>query len=304
MKKKFTLLFSTMLLLLLSACGQTVSNEVKSTNEEKADKKETRIASLSIHLTNDLLALGIKPVGSVVGGELKDFLPHVKDQLKDTTKLGPAKDPDMEALLELTPSVIYLDKEFAGQDLSKYEKVASTEVFDLNEGTWRDHLRSIGKLVDREQQAEQFIADYEKQTEEVRTLIENELGDGSKVMAIRVTAKELRVFSTKRPMGPILFEDLGLKPANGIEELDSNQPYEVISQEVLPDFDADAIFVVVNSDDEAQTAFKQLQESPIWKGLKAVKGNHIYVVPDQPWLDYSALGNKMAMDHAKEIFSK
>lgn len=304
MKKKLTILFSTMLLLLLSACGQTASNEAKSSKEQKAENKETRIASLSIHLTNDLLALGIKPIGSVVGGELKDFLPHVKDQLKDTKQLGPAKDPDMEALLELSPSVIYLDKEFGGQDVSKYEKIASTEVFNLDEGTWRDHLRSIGKLVNREQQAEKFIADYEKQTKEVRNLINNKLGEDSKVMAIRVTAKELRVFSTKRPMGPILFEDLGLKPANGIEELESNQPYEVISQEVLPDFDAGAIFVVVNSDDDAQTAFKQLQESPIWKGLKAVKGNHVYVIPDQPWLDYSALGNKLAMDDAKEIFSK
>lgn len=304
MKKKLTILFSTMLLLLLSACGQTASNEAKSTKEQKAENKETRIASLSIHLTNDLLALGIKPVGSVVGGELKDFLPHVKDQLKDTKQLGPAKDPDMEALLGLSPSVIYLDKEFGGQDVSKYEKIAPTEVFNLDEGTWRDHLRSIGKLVNREQQAEQFIADYEKQTKEVRNLINNKLGEDSKVMAIRVTAKELRVFSTKRPMGPILFEDLGLKPANGIKELESDQPYEVISQEVLPDFDADAIFVVVNSDDDAQTAFKQLQESLIWKGLKAIKGNHVYVIPDQPWLDYSALGNKLAMDGAKEIFSK
>jgi iron complex transport system substrate-binding protein len=303
MKKKLTILLS-ILLLVLSACGQTASNDIPSAKEDTTDNEETRIASLSIHLTNDLLALGIKPVGSVIGGELKDFLPHVKDQLQDTKKLGPVKDPDMEALLELNPSVIYLDKEFSGQDVSKYEKIASTEVFNLDEGTWRDHLRSIAKLVDREEQADQFISDYEKQTQEVRTLINNELGEDSRVMAIRITAKELRVFSTKRPMGPILFEDLSLKPAKGIEELDSNQPYEVISQEVLPDFEADAIFVVVNRDDEAQTAFKQLEESPIWKGLKAVKANHVYVIPDQPWLDYSALGNKMAMDHAKEIFSK
>ena len=33
---------------------------------------------MSIHLTNDLLALGITPVGSVIGGDLKDFLPHAK----------------------------------------------------------------------------------------------------------------------------------------------------------------------------------------------------------------------------------
>ncbi|BBP92426.1 hypothetical protein BsIDN1_60440 [Bacillus safensis] len=45
----------------------------------------------------------------------------------------------------------------------------------------------------------------------------------------------------------------------------------MISQEVLPDYDADAIFVVVNRDDKAQQAFKQLEKTPIWKGLKAVK---------------------------------
>lgn len=304
MKKKLTILFSTILLLLLSACGQPASSGRKTEDTNNAENDETRIASISIHLTSDLLALGITPAGSVIGRELKDFLPHVRDQLKDSTKLGHIQDPDMEALIELSPSVIYLDKEFSGQDVSKFEHIAPAEVFNLDEGTWRDHLRSIGKLVDREQQAENFIGDYEKLTEEVRTLMTNELGEESKVMALRVTAKDLRVFSTKRPIGPILYNDLGLTPANGIEELDSSQSYEMISQEVLPDFDADAIFVVVNSEDEAQTAFKQLEESPIWQGLKAVKNNHVYVISDQPWLDYSALGNKLAMEQAKEIFSK
>ncbi|MDA0175688.1 ABC transporter substrate-binding protein, partial [Solirubrobacter taibaiensis] len=107
-----------------------------------------------------------------------------------------------------------------------------------------------------------------------------------------------------RPMGPILFQDLGLQPANGVEKIDGNRPFEVISQEVLPDFDADAIFVVVNRDDKAKAAFKQLQETPIWKDLKAVKGKHVYIINDQPWLDYSALGNKMAMDEAEKMFTK
>ncbi|MES9738143.1 ABC transporter substrate-binding protein, partial [Peribacillus frigoritolerans] len=134
MNKKLTILYGIMLILILSACGQTSSNDGKSAQKNKPGSEEPRIASLSIHLTNDLLALGITPVGSVIGGELKDFQPHVKDQLKDTEKLGPVKDPDMEALIELNPSVIYLDKEFSGQDVSKYEKIAPTHVFNLDEG--------------------------------------------------------------------------------------------------------------------------------------------------------------------------
>ncbi|MGG0739166.1 ABC transporter substrate-binding protein [Niallia taxi] len=303
MKKQLLMIFTAMLLFILAACGQTASTDSKA-SDTKTDKDEPQIASLSIHLTNDLLALGITPVGSVVGGELNDFLPHVKDLLKDTANLGPAKDPDMEAVIALDPSVIYIDEGISGEDISKFEDIAPTESFNLDEGTWRDHLKAIGKLVDRTQEAEDFIADYENLTSEVKTLATDELGENSKVMAIRVTAKELRVFTTKRPLGPMLFDDLGFKPAAGIDELDSTQPYEVISQEVLPDFDADAIFVVVNSDDKAQTAFKQLEESPIYQGLKAVKNKHVYVVSDQPWLDYSALGNKLAMEEAKKLFSK
>jgi iron complex transport system substrate-binding protein len=304
MKKKLTMIISLILIAMLSACGQNNSNDNKETSNQKDNSKDPKIASLSIHLTNDLLALGIEPAGSVIGGELKDFLPHVKDQLKNTKKLGIVKDPDMEALLGLNPSVIYLDEEFSGQDLSKYKKIAPTQVFNLNEGTWRDHLLSIGKLVDREKQAQQFIDNYDKESKEVQTLIKNKLGEDSKVMAIRVTAKELRVFGTSKPMGPILFQDLGLKPANSVLNIDKNQPYEVISQEVLPDFDADAIFVIVNRDDKSQTAFKELEKTAIWNGLKAVKEKHVYLIPDQPWLDYSALGNKLAMDNAKKIFSK
>ncbi|OMF02538.1 ABC transporter substrate-binding protein [Paenibacillus sp. FSL H7-0942] len=313
LKKNLMLVMSICMVLVLAACGTAnnspsasggSSTDTSTKNQDNsASSGEQRIASMSIHLTNDLLSLGITPVGSVIGGEAKGFLSHVADQLQNTTPLGPVKDPDMEALLALKPDVIYLDEEFSGGDIAKFEKIAPVHVFNLDDGTWRDHLKDIGKLVNREKEAEQYIQDYATETEEVKSLINDTIGDGT-VMAIRVTAKELRVFSTRRPMGPILYEDLGLTPAKGITDIDSTKPYQVVSREILPDYDADAIFVVVNSDDEAQTMFKELQNNPIWQGLKAVKAGHVYPIGAQPWLDYSSIGNKMAMDEAKEMFSK
>ncbi|NQX71234.1 iron-hydroxamate ABC transporter substrate-binding protein [Paenibacillus alba] len=300
-------------LFLLAACGQAAAPKQAATQAPAASaspavtstakpvEKEPRVASMSIHLTNDLLALGITPVGSVMGGDLKAFLPHVADRLQNTKKLGVVVEPDMEALLALKPDVIYLDQQYAGKDVSKYEKIAKSEVFNLDEGTWRDHLKKIGKLVNREQQADTYIKDYETQVTKVKGLINAKIGDG-KVMAIRVTAKELRVMGMKRPLGPILFTDLGLKPANGVEKID--KAYETISQEVLPDYDADAIFVIVNNEDSAKKLFEQLSANPIWKGLKAVKAGHIYPIADQPWLDYSAIGNKMSLDAAEKLFAK
>ncbi|MFP3917684.1 ABC transporter substrate-binding protein [Lysinibacillus telephonicus] len=296
MKKWFLPASFILLAVFLGACGnETTTNEVTSDSTTEA-ATEQRIASLSIHLTNDLIALDIIPVGSVVGGSLGDFLPQSTPYLKDAVKYGPAKEVDMEALLVSKPDVIVADEEFATANLADYEDIAPVQLFDLDEGTWRDHLTLLGQNFNKEQKAEQFISDYEKKTEEIKAKLDEQFGENATAMAIRVTNKELRVFSTARPMGPILFEDLDLEPANGIVELGTEEPYQVISKEVIGDFDADIIFVVVNNDEEAQKVYDQLTASSVWQSLEAVQKDQIFVVSDQPWLDYSALGNSMAID--------
>lgn len=292
-------------MIMLSACGQTADKQASST--KAADSAQTtmsadsRIASMSIHLTNNLLALGITPAGSVIGGDVKDFLPHVKDRLQNTRKLGVVTDPDMEAVLELQPDHIFLDKKYSGTDVAKFEKIAPTEVFDLDEGTWKDQLKKIAAMVKHEAQADTFLKDYDTQRERVKKLIHSKIGDGT-VMAVRVTAKEVRVMGMKRPVGPLLYQDLGLKPAKGVEKI--NKAYQVVSQEVLPDYDADAILVIISKGADAQKVYKQLEGNTVWQGLKAVKQGHVYVLNGQPWLDYSAMGHKIALDNAEQLFSK
>ncbi|MGW8957319.1 ABC transporter substrate-binding protein [Paenibacillus sp. NPDC055715] len=305
LKRSWAGMILILCMVMLSACGQAADNKAADTkaadNGEKTVSADSRIASMSIHLTNNLLALGITPAGSVIGGDVKDFLPHVKDRLQNTRKLGVVTDPDMEAVLELQPDYIFLDKKYSGTDVAKYEKIAPTEVFDLNEGTWKDQLKKIAVMVKREAQADAFLKDYAAQQERVKKLIHQKIGDGT-VMAIRVTAKEVRVMGMKRPIGPLLYQDLGLKPAKGVEKI--NKAYQVVSQEVLPDYDADAIFVIISKGADAQKVYTQLEGNAVWQGLKAVKQGHVYMLSGQPWLDYSAMGHKIALDNAEQLFSK
>jgi iron complex transport system substrate-binding protein len=305
MKKLTNLTILSMLLLtVLSACGQ--SNEASPSTEASANPlahhDDTKIASMSIHITNNLLALGITPAGSVVGGDVKDFLPHVADRLQGVTKFGVVTDPDMEAVLGLKPDVIYIDKVYSGEDLPKFEKIAPTITIDMDTGTWRDHLKQIAQYAEREKEADAFIQDYEAKAERVGGLITEKLGADAKVMAIRMTAKELRVMGTRRPLGPIMFEDLKLKMADGVDKIPSNEPYQVISKEVLPDFDADAIFVIISKGNEAKSNFEEMEKNPVWQNLKAVKNNQVYVLDGQKWLDYSSLGQSMALDDAEQLF--
>lgn len=304
-KRSWAAMLLVLCMIMLSACGQAADNKAadpKATGSGQTTiGADSRIASMSIHLTNNLLALGITPAGSVIGGDVKDFLPHVKDRLQNTRKLGVVTDPDMEAVLELQPDHIFLDKKYSGTDVAKFEKIAPTEVFDLDEGTWRDQLKKIAAMVNRQAQADTFLKDYDAQTERVKKLIHAKIGDGT-VMAVRVTAKEVRVMGMKRPVGPLLYQDLGLKPAKGVEKI--NKAYQVVSQEVLPDYDADAILVIISKGADAQKVYKQLEGNAVWQGLKAVKQGHVYMLDGQSWLDYSAMGHKIALDNAEQLFSK
>ncbi len=315
-KNSLVMMSLAFMIIFLVACGQPAasttstlstsssSGMVKEENGVIIHDAKAKVASMSIHITNNLLALGIQPVGSVIGGDVKDFLPHVADQLKGTQKLGVVTDPDMEALLALQPDVIYIDKEYSSKDLAKFEQIAPTIVIDMDQGTWQDQLKEIATHVGLEKKADTFIADYDTKAAQVSILIHSRLGADAKVMAIRMTPKELRVMSTARPLGPIMFEDLKLQMADGIDKISKDEPYQVISKEVLPDFNADAIFVIISKGNDAQTNFDELEKNPLWLNLKAVKNKHVYVLDGQKWLDYSSLGQQMALEDATQLFSK
>lgn len=302
--KKILVIMTALLLLLLAACGSETKDDTTTAKKSESAVDETvttdgydkKVASISIFLTGDLMALGITPDGTTTS----DYLPLDPERFPSTEYLGFTKEPDMEALIAMQPDEIFIDAEFAEKHgLDKYEAIATTHVINLDEGRWKNHLLNIAEITDRKQTAEEFIADYDAQVEKVATLAKEKIGDGT-VMAVRVSAKGIRVYGMERPLGPILFEDLKFTPANGVDQIDGN--WENISKEVLPDFNADTMFVLVSSVDEgSEEVFEELQNDPIWQSLNAVKNDQVFVIGENPWLDYSAYGNKLALENLQEI---
>ncbi len=98
LKRLNTMLVLSLLVVLLAACGPSTgagthaasqsSDKVKVDNGVITHTADAKIASMSIHITNNLLALGIQPAGSVIGGDVKDFLPHVQTVCKAQRSLG------------------------------------------------------------------------------------------------------------------------------------------------------------------------------------------------------------------------
>lgn len=301
MKKTILGLFTALSIFTLAACGNDKATEDVTTEQDTTIIEENvaydqDVASISIFLTGNLQALEITPVGTTTS----DFLPLQEERFPDTDYLGFTKEPDMEALIALQPDEIFIDVEFAEKHgLEKYEAIATTHVINLDEGRWKDHLQNIATLTDRTETAEEFITAYNAKVEEVKALATEKLGEGT-AMAVRVSAKGIRVYGMERPLGPILFEDLALTPATGVEAISKN--WENISKEVLPDFNPDTMFVLVSAVDEgSQQVFDELQNDPIWQSLSAVQNGQVIVIEENPWLDYSAYGNKLALENLEEI---
>ncbi|ANY68361.1 hypothetical protein BBD42_19190 [Paenibacillus sp. BIHB 4019] len=311
---KFHRIFILMLLVIVTACGGNAGTQPEGAAADGAatassspaaavdtnSAGDKRIVSLSILHTSNLLALGIQPYGAVTQAG-KDFLPHAAPLLEGTVNLGNSQEPNLEAIVDAAPDLIIGQDELLKGNRAELEKIAP--VYSLpafGEMTWREQLLELGKETGREQEAHQFMTDYDEKLAKVKANVKQAIGEDT-VLVIRVMAKEIRLYGLDRSYGSLLYEDLGLNPVAGLEKFPEGP--QAISREVLPEYDADRILLEVAKADEAQALYAELQNSAIWNNMKAVKNGHIYMIEQQPWLDYSALGMLKSLELADSLLT-
>jgi ABC-type Fe3+-hydroxamate transport system substrate-binding protein len=116
-----------------------------------------RIVSLVPSLTEYLWALGLTE--EVVG--ITKFCVHPKDWYENKTRVGGTKQLNISKIKQLEPELIIANKEEntkeAIEQLQKEFEVVLTDILDI-EGAL-EALSTIGKAVDKEQQAQQLIAE-------------------------------------------------------------------------------------------------------------------------------------------------
>jgi ABC-type Fe3+-hydroxamate transport system substrate-binding protein len=116
-----------------------------------------RIVSLVPSLTEYLWALGL--TDEVVG--ITKFCVHPKEWYENKTRVGGTKQLNISKIKQLEPELIIANKEEntkeAIEQLQKEFEVVLTDILDI-EGAL-EALSTIGKAVDKEQQAQQLIAE-------------------------------------------------------------------------------------------------------------------------------------------------
>ncbi|MDF2958324.1 MAG: hypothetical protein K0S39_59 [Paenibacillus sp.] len=245
-----------------------------------------KIAVLDYRLADSLLALGLKPIAMTTYlGEIN--LPYIDGKpLQGTIPLGDTA--NLEAVLQASPDLI-IGRTPEAKIYDQLSKIAPTIIVDIDSKSWRQNFLDLAAYLQREKEANQWLADYDKKAAGIRTEIARYVKPGETFLYLRVMPKEIRVHGIKDLFGATLFQDLQLTPVPGLEKVSRIEP---ISLEKLPDYNADHIFLQVgtptagSNDKNADSHLKTISETPVWKDLKAVKSGHIYTMPHWIISDY------------------
>ncbi|ASA21453.1 iron-hydroxamate ABC transporter substrate-binding protein [Paenibacillus donghaensis] len=308
MGKMSRIAFALILVMILSACGQVANQGNNSGNaantanagnaaadesaassaEQAAETEEwtyesdkgsvqisrnpQRVVLPASDFIGDLLTLDVTPIG-VTGNNILEN-PYFKEPLAGVEVVGDDTTLSLEKIITLNPDLIITYQEENYEQLSK---IAPTVFIPWGKYNYKERLIEIGKILNKEQQAVQWVADFDKKLEDKKAEIADLIAADKKVAIFEIAGKELYLYGSSYGRGgEILYNGLGLHAPKIVEEAAFEEGWASVSHEALPEYlgEADYIFQGFSRGDEQDRL--DVMESPIWKSLPAVQAGHVF----------------------------
>lgn len=219
--------------------------------------------------TEELLVLGIRPVmtGNVDIADQAQPTPLVAAAIPDVEVAGWFNtEVSLELVLAAQPDLILAGPSQAAV-YEELAKIAPTVRVSQGFNAFRERFAFIAEVFEKQDEMEQWLADYESRAIALHDDIVDAAGEGTYAI-IEATAKEVRIYATTG-VASIVFEDLGLTKDPGTPEPD---PWggKVTSLEGLATLDPDHIVLMADSTDNV------LETSELWANMRANQEGHVY----------------------------
>ena len=253
-----------------------------------------RIVDLSGN--SDILSiLGYDVVGTANSDayDYTKFPSYLEETLKGAEILGYSMQDtmDVEAVMNLNPDLIVIST-VQEKMYDALSEIAPTVMIQLEALNWKDDVRALAKVFNKEDVANEWIANYENKAKEAGDKIKAEYGEDT-------TGGQFFIFDGAG-FGDVLYNDMGLaKPAGMPEQTDISLP--VVTYEGLAAIQSDYIFVIATDEDLAQ-----LEANSIWNNLPAVKNGNVVVLESSPYFNqgYSSIGREILVDEIGDMLNE
>ncbi|MFJ7936811.1 ABC transporter substrate-binding protein [Sporosarcina sp. NPDC096371] len=260
--------------------------------EVTLDKAAKKVVVLEWTYAEDLLAVGVQPVGMADIEEYHNWVNIDAELSADVVNVGGRQEPNLEAIAALEPDLIIGTSFRHDGMVADLEKIAPTVIFnpypeDEKMDLYQEMITTfneIAKAVDKTDEAKQVLADLDAKYDEAKTKIENaNLKTKDVILTLAYTgpqAPEVRVF-TPNSMASQIIEKIGLKNVHIPDqfELYGSSTFNV---EGLTKYeDANYLYIVQDNDNIYE---KQLKDNAVWKNLNFVKEDRLFDLGGDTWL--------------------
>lgn len=250
-----------------------------------------RVVALEWNLVEDLLALGIQPVGVADIDGYEKWV-KAKPALSDNvTDVGTRQEPSLESIADLNPDLI-LGVQFRHEPIyDQLSKIVPTLLFDpypAQDETdqydrVRDNFQTVAKAVDRTQRAQATIEDLNRTFDQARQRLAQANATGQPVTLAQAFTQEgsptLRLF-TDNALAIQVLERLGLD--NAWEGGFQTYGFSTVGLESLERVENATFLYVAQPDDDPING--TYSDDPVWENLTFVQQERVYPLGSDVWL--------------------
>ena len=307
-----TLVVSCMTAIMLVGCGVNGN-----TSEDKSSEKTVTVTDVrgeveipaepqrivDLSGNSDILSiLGYKVVGTANSDayDYTKFPSYLEDTLSGAEILGYSMQDtmDIEAVMNLNPDLIVIST-VQEKMYDQLSEIAPTVMIQLEALDWKEDVKAFAKVFNKEDAANEWLANYEAKAKEAGDKIKAEYGEDTTYLSFLASGGQFFIFDGAG-FGSVLYEDMGLaKPEGMPEQSDISLP--VVTYEGLASINTDYIFLITTDEDYAQ-----LESNAIWNSLPAVKEGKVVKLTASPYFNqgYSSIGREILVDEIGDMLNE
>lgn len=224
------------------------------------------------------LALGVQPVGSAMSESFPDYL---GSHIDDIAQVGSIDQPSLEQIIQLQPDLILSNQVVSEAIYPQLAEIAPTVLTEETgrDGNWPANLRLYAEALNKPEQAEQLLTDYQQQVADLR----QSLGNPADMLISVVASGEGRIwFYSDQSFAGSILSDIGFS-----RPLIQTQPkiaphLDVVSKEAFEKLDGDVIFLLTDANLES-LSLDEFVNDPLYSQLSAVQNGSVYAVQSEVW---------------------
>ncbi|GBF76919.1 hypothetical protein PA598K_05433 [Paenibacillus sp. 598K] len=211
-----------------------------------------------------LLALDVKPLGSNKVFMENPYLEGMVDGIVDVSD-------NLEVILSLDPDLIVTG---SADKYEAFSQIAPT-VFIENIADVREQTLQLGTILGKEETAEAWLADFEKQLAEAKARVHKIIQEDEIVTVFDGGIMKDNTIYGNAYTGRAFHGELGLNMhENVVRDINPEIGWLRISNELVTEYAGDYIFMAVDTKNESF----DYAADPFWSAIEAVRKNRIYEI--------------------------